>query len=103
MGQLVRGKFGETIEGFPPTIPTFEGIFGMNFNGKNIPPAVRRLFPQRLDEDGEATRALKASFSLQAVCRSKLELEVLMAAADNGKRKFYVRTRGLWMALYIGG
>jgi hypothetical protein len=76
-------------------------IYGINFNGTEIPPGVARKFPKRL----KLTGMQRGEYAhLEGVAQSPTERDQMLVQADNGRRKLHVEPRltpaGTWYGIY---
>ena len=77
-------------------------IYGVNFNGTQIPPGVKRHFSRELKLPGmkRGERAL-----LQGVAQSPSERDLMLVQASNGHRRLHVVDRqtaaGVWYGIYV--
>ena len=62
-------------------------IYGLNFNGTQIPADMRRHFKDTIRNLHGIT------FALVGVCESASERDAMLIAANNGKRKLYTISR----------
>lgn len=90
-------------------------IYGINFNGVAIPPAIKRKFaaekviyvdPPKYFPPGEyqSVRSRRRKTLLKGVATSAEEKDWMLSVADNGHRKFHVEERktagGVWYGIY---
>jgi hypothetical protein len=73
-------------------------IYGLNFNGTQIPEGVARKFRKLLNLDGRKA-------DLQGVAQSPEERDVMLVTAQNGHRKLHVVQKataaGVWYGIYV--
>jgi len=72
-------------------------VFGLNFNGTQIPANAKRHFAERRKFNGH-----NSWFLLAGVCETKAEQNAMVVTANNGKRKMVTVSRGKWYAVYVG-
>lgn len=76
-------------------------IYGINFNGTQIPDAIRRKFVKQLKLP-EMPRGYRAS--LVGVGQSEKERDDMLIQATNGHRKLHVVEKqtaaGIWYGIY---
>lgn len=82
-------------------------IYGLNFNGTDIPWRVRMIFPRylRLDSTGKdvqtiAKAHLPYDMTIRGVCETPAERDQMIMQADNGHRLIWTKRRGHWIAIY---
>lgn len=103
-------------------------IYGINFNGSEIPPGVKRMFAQRVrvmcsscgglgfyraqTADGEEDTEIceycrkkgKLTYELKGVAQSLAERDAMLVQANNGTRRLHVVARktaaGIWYGIY---
>ncbi len=77
-------------------------IYGLNFNGTQIPEGVKRRFAERVKLPGMK----RGEYAyLKGVGQSSVERDAMLAVADNQKRKVIIEERqtlnGVWYGLYV--
>jgi hypothetical protein len=81
-------------------------IYGLNFNGSEIPAPLRKQFAARLRRvNGKLQRAgdqHTALYVLQGVCTTEAEYHRMILQANNGHRAFHRVERAGWIGLYVG-
>lgn len=77
-------------------------IYGLNFNGSEIPPGIRKKFARYKKLSG-LPRGVYAV--LQGVGQSPSERNAMLLAATNGSRRLHVEERvtaaGVWYGIYV--
>lgn len=79
-------------------------VYGLNFNGKQIPEKVRKIFAKRVDSN-ELPGITKYKLPLQGVCNDSGEVDQMKMQADNGHRTLRVigprkRFGNTWFGIY---
>lgn len=76
-------------------------IYGINFNGKHIPPQLKKRFASYKKVDGlNLERGVYAR--LVGVCESTEEKDMMLSQADNGHRRLHVEVRNVVGGMVYG-
>lgn len=80
-------------------------IYGLNFNGLEIPPGVKRKFGNKICIRRAQGKIPSRYVFLKGVAQSPEERDAMLIVANNGHRVVHVEERktasGIWYGIYV--